>query len=174
MTDYNVPPEALGDIDDDDDMVTQEIPIEDVRRYLADTKPQSIYLDKHGLPRRAVDRNDPHLMEATKSVGKLIGVSHLLSKMIKGEPTPTSIRATGGDMSDPKDSLDITRTYNPTSAKPEIKVDIDQPRQPKTRWEKLRSTDQKSSLERRREVDPEAEASQAKTIEEKRTKKWWE
>jgi hypothetical protein len=175
MADYEIPPEALGD---DDDMETEEISIDDIRKHLADTPPTSVYLDRAGSPRRAEDRHNAHLMDAATAATKLIGLSHLLPKLLPkekhlGGQVPTRIRATRGDMANPDASLDITRVYNPTTGKPEIKADINQPRPTQTRWEKLRAPADTPSLERRKDIDPKAEESQTKTRREQRKPPNW-
>jgi hypothetical protein len=154
MTKYNIPPEALYDADDDDDK----------RRYDADDdddKRRIVVLDKHALPRRKDDRNDSRLMKAAEATGPMLALAHLISKIFS-LGAPTHIRATGEDT-----SLDVQREYNRATGQPELRVDINAPRQQRTELEKLREPG--PTLERREETDPQAEESP----QENRRKSFW-
>ena len=164
MTRYNIPPEALGNTDDDD-METVELTMEDVRKTLDAQDRCTFTLDKHALPRRQADRNSPKLMKAAQVTGPLVALGHVLSKLAN-LGAPTHIRATGRE-----DSIDVRREYNRTTGQPELRVDVNAPPTKLTRLEKLRS-EQGLTLERRKEIDPEAEKSQQQSRDNRRKPFW--
>jgi hypothetical protein len=163
MADYEIPPEALGNTDDD--METVELTTEDIRKTLAAQGRRTVVLDKHGLPRRVADLGDPQLMKAAKATGPVMALAHRIGSIFN-LGAPTHIRATGSE-----DSIDVRREYNRTTGKPELRVDVNAPPTKLTRLEKLRG-DQGPDLERRKEIDPKAEASQQKSRENRRKPFW--
>ena len=164
MADYEIPPEALGNTDDDD-METVELTMEDVRKTLDAQDRRTVILDKHALPRRQADRNDPRLMKAARATGPVVALSHRIASIFN-LGAPIHIRATGSE-----DSLDIRREYNRTTGQPELRVDVNAPPTKLTRLEKLRS-EQGPTLERRKEIDPKAEESQQKSRKNRRKSFW--